>query len=118
MSVDDLNAKASQRKSQRFKVSWASRVLMPDRRIIAARTKDVSAGGVGFELSEQLPVGSDISMELSPWVGGKQYSIRAKCVVTYSMILAGSVGFSHGVRFSMIPDDQLASLKKVIKSLE
>lgn len=118
MLPEDLSGETSQRKSQRFKVSWASRVLTSDRRIVAARVKDVSAGGVGFELDEQIPIGDSVSMELSPWVGAKQYVIRAKCVVTYSMILGGNAGFSHGVRFSSISDDQLALLKQVIKSIE
>ncbi len=118
MSSEDPAGDISQRKSQRYRVSWASRVLTADRRILAARTKDVSVGGVGFELDEQLSVGAEISIELSPWVGSKQYLIRAKCIVTYSMILAGSVGFSHGVRFSPISDQYLSELKSVIKSIE
>jgi hypothetical protein len=121
-SKPDLGSKsaggAQQRKSQRFKVKWPSRVLLPDRRIIAAKTRDVSSGGVGFELDESLPVGSELSIEISPWSAGKQYVIRAKCVVTYSMILSGNAGFSHGVRFSFIPPDQLAQLKQVLKALE
>ncbi|MFT5420129.1 MAG: c-di-GMP-binding flagellar brake protein YcgR [Candidatus Endobugula sp.] len=109
--------KESLRKSLRVKVNWSSRVLTPDRRILAARTKDVSEGGLGFELQEGLAVGAECNIELTPWSKGKQYLIRAKCIVTYSMLMASNAGFSHGVRFSFVPPDQLADLKKIIKEI-
>ena len=118
MSIEADGAGFSERKSRRFKVSWPSRVLMPDRSIVAARVKDVSDGGVGFEFAEQLPIGSEVSIELSPWHKGRQYTIRAKCSVVYSMLLAQSVGFSYGAKFFMIPDDQLAQLKLIMKGLD
>ncbi|MFT7388236.1 MAG: hypothetical protein ACI8VC_001481 [Candidatus Endobugula sp.] len=108
---------AQQRRNPRFKVNWSSRALMADKRIIAVRTKDVSVGGVGFECGESLPVGSNVSIELTPWVGGKKYAIRAKCLVTYNMLLAGNAGFSHGVRFTFVPPKQLEELKIILKSL-
>ncbi len=114
----NLTDGAQKRKAQRFKVNWASRVLLPDKRILAARTRDVSVGGVGFDLDEGVPVGGEVSIELAPWLKGRQLIIRAKCVITYSMILAGNAGFSHGVRFSNIPEEHLKTLKMVIKSLE
>lgn len=90
---------------------------MPDKRIIAIRTRDVSVGGVGFDCGESLSVGSAVNIELTPWVGGKKYVIRAKCIVTYNMLLAGNAGFSHGVRFTFIPPEQMENLKMVLKSL-
>lgn len=109
---------AQERRSQRFKVSWPSRVLMPNQEIVAARTKDVSAGGVGFELIEQLPLGAEISIELSPWHNGQQHIIRARCTIMYSMLLAKSAGFSHGAKFSVISADQMSRLKVLMKGLE
>jgi hypothetical protein len=108
---------AQQRRSPRFKVNWSSRALMSDKRIVAIRTRDVSVGGIGFECGESLPVGSDVNVELTPWMGGKKYVIRAKCIVTYNMLLAGNAGFSHGVRFTYVPPEQLEDLKMVLKSL-
>lgn len=116
--AEEINKDIQKRQSKRFKVNWSSRVLLPDRRIIAARTRDVSIGGAGFELDEGVAVGTEVSMELTPWSGGKQYTIRAKCVITYSMILSGNLGFSHGVRFAMVPPEQLAQLKKILSALE
>lgn len=116
--TEEAEKGASLRRSERFVVSWPSRILLPDGRILAARTKDVSEGGVGFELDEALPVGTQISMELSPWVAGKQQVIRAKCAVTYNMILAGNSGFSHGVKFTAIPNEYAETLKSVLKSLK
>ena len=115
-----LNAPAplkNGRQSQRFKVSWPSRVLLPGKRILSARTKDVSIGGVGFELDEGISVDTDINIELSPWMNGRQYTIRAKGVVTYNMLLAGGAGFSHGIKFTFVPPEQLADLKSILKSL-
>jgi len=114
----DVTEGAQQRKSQRFKVNWASRILLPDKSIVAARTRDVSVGGIGFDLDHGIPVGEEVSIELAPWLKGKQLIIRARCVVTYSMILGGNAGFSHGVRFSNIPEEHLKTVKMVIKSLE
>jgi len=111
------NSSAKQRSNPRFKVNWSSRALMADKRIISVRTKDVSLGGVGFECGESLPVDSSVNLELTPWVGGKKYVIRAKCLVTYNMLLAGNAGFSHGVRFTFVPPEQLEDLKIVLKSL-
>ena len=108
---------AQQRRSPRFKVNWSSRALMSDKRIVAIRTRDVSVGGIGFVCGESLPVGSDVNVELTPWMGGKKYVIRAKCIVTYNMLLAGNAGFSHGVRFTYVPPEQLEDLKMVLKSL-
>lgn len=114
----DAKTSARQRKSPRFKVDWPSRALLPGKRIIAIRTKDVSVGGVGFESGESMAVGSEVNIELTPWVGGREYVIRAKCVITYNMLLAANAGFSHGVRFTYVPPEQLDNLKMVLKSLE
>lgn len=117
MAEEDLVGE-QKRKSKRFNVSWASRILLADKRIVAARTKDVSDGGLGIELIDNIPVGTEVSIEFSPWVGGKQFLIRAKCMVTYSMIMSGSSGFSCGMRFLALPPVHSASLKQVLKLLE
>ncbi len=109
---------ASRRQSKRFKVNWGTRLLFPNKRIFPARTKDISLGGLGFDFDMQLPVGQELNIELSPWITGKQYIIRAKGVVTYNMIKGGDAGFSYGLKFTMIPKDQLEQLKEVIKILE
>jgi hypothetical protein len=109
---------SSQRQSQRYKVSWPSRLLFADKRIVAIRTHDVSSGGIGFEYGQQLPVGQEVSVEVSPWIRGKQYAIRAKGVVTYNMILSGNSGFSHGLKFTQIPLDQFEQLTEILASLE
>jgi hypothetical protein len=108
----------ARRKSARYKVSWATRLLLSDKRIVAARTRDVSAGGVGFEYSEQLPIGAELNIELSPWLKGKQYVIRSKGVITYNMVLSGNSGFSHGLKFTMIPREQFEQLSEILKMLE
>lgn len=110
--------KRSERKSQRFKVGWPSRVLLPGKRIVAARTKDISVGGVGFELDEGVPVGTNVNIELTPWVNGQQYVIRAKGSITYSMLKGGDAGFSHGIKFTFVPPEQMDQLKKILKTLE
>ena len=106
------------RKNKRHRVSWATRLLFPNKQIVPARTKDVSAGGVGFEYEQKLAVGQEVSIELSPWMSGKQYTIRAKGVVTYNMIMSGNNGFSHGLKFTMIPKKQFEQLAEILKSLE
>ncbi|MGH1486370.1 MAG: PilZ domain-containing protein [Cellvibrionaceae bacterium] len=106
------------RKSKRYKVSWATRLLFADKTIVAARTRDVSSGGVGFEYDQQIPIGEEVNIEFSPMIQGKQYIIRAKGVVTYNMILSGSSGFSHGLKFTLIPRDQFDQLAEVLKSFD
>ncbi|ODS24670.1 hypothetical protein AB835_01990 [Candidatus Endobugula sertula] len=106
------------RKSKRYRVGWASRVMLPDRRIVAARTKDVSEGGIAFELDEAIPLGAHVNIELNPWHEGVQYAIRAKVVITYNMIMSGDSGFSHGLKFTFIPSEQLQQLKKFFKSMD
>lgn len=118
MSIETGNGSSHERKSQRYKICWSSRVLMPDHKIVAARARDVSVGGVGFESAEPLAMGAEISIELSPWHKGQQHVIRAKCIIVYSMLLAQSAGFSHGAKFSMIPADQLARLKSIMRGLD
>ena len=118
MFESDAQDRSNERRSQRFNVGWPSRVLLPGRKILPARTKDISEGGVGFELDEGVSVGTDINIELTPWVGGQQYTIRAKGVVTYSMLMGGDAGFNHGIKFTFVPPDQLKQLKKILKSLE
>ena len=108
---------AQQRRDPRFKVNWPSRALLPDKRILGVRVRDVSVGGVGFDCTESLSVGSSVNIELTPWFGGKKCVIRVKCVVTYNMLLAGNAGFSHGVRFTDVQSGQLDDLKMVLKSL-
>ena len=108
----------SRRKSKRYKVSWPTRILFPSKKIMPARTKDVSSGGVGFEYKDKLPVGQELSLEFSPWLNGKQYVIRAKGVVTYTMIMSGSNGFSHGFKFTMIPKEQFEALSEILRFLE
>lgn len=116
--TEEENQGAQKRQSKRFKVSWPSRVLFPDKRIVAARLKDVSVGGVGLEIIENLPVGTEVSIEFTAWVSGRENVIRAKCVTTYSMIMSGNSGFSCGMRFAMIPPEHLAELKKILKQLD
>ena len=110
--------KKNERQSQRFKVGWPSRVLLPGKRIVSARTKDVSIGGVGFELDEEVAIGTSVNIELSPWVNGQRYVIRAKGAITYNMLKGGDAGFSHGLKFTFIPPDQMEQLKDILKSLE
>jgi len=114
----EAEERSSSRKSRRFNVGWVSRILLPGRRILPARTRDVSLGGVGFVLKESIPVGQEVNIELSPLVKGKQYTIRAKGNITFNMIMSGDGGFSHGLRFTLIPKDQFASLQEVLRSLE
>lgn len=108
----------SRRKSKRYTVSWPSRILLPGKRIISVRVKDVSSGGVGFEVVEKLPTGLEISIEMTPWVRGTEYNIRAKGVITYGMIKGGSAGFSHGLKFTLIPKDQFDVLAGLLKKFE
>lgn len=115
--VEGYGDGASQRKSERYRVNWPSRILLPNKAIVAVRTRDVSAGGIGFEMAQRLPDGTEVSIELSPCAGGKQYVLRAKCQIMYSMLLANGEGFSHGAKFSMIADDQLQTLKGILKRL-
>lgn len=106
------------RESKRYKVNWSSRLLFPDRRIVSARVRDVSAGGVGFEYESQIPNGTEVNVEFSPMIAGKKYLIRAKGMVMFSMILSGSSGFSHGLKFTMVPREQFAQLAEILKSFE
>ncbi len=116
--AEEEKSGASLRRSERYSVGWPSRVLLSDGRILAARTKDVSEGGVGFELDESVPVGTEISIELTPWAAGKQQVVRSKCAVTYSMIMSGNSGFSHGVRFTVMPTEYKEALKQILKTLK
>lgn len=106
------------RQSKRYKVNWSARLLLPDRRIESARVRDVSSGGVGFEYPDQLRDGTEVSIEFSPMIQGKKYLIRAKGVVMFSMILSGTSGFSHGLKFSLVPREQYAQLTEILKSFE
>ncbi|MEO0444297.1 MAG: PilZ domain-containing protein [Pseudomonadota bacterium] len=105
------------RKSKRFKVNWLSRVLLPDKKIVRVRTRDVSVGGVGFEYEQQLTKATEVNIEMSPIVKGKQYTIRAKGVVIYNMILSGNSGFSHGLKFTLIPKQHFEQLSSILKQL-
>lgn len=106
------------RKSKRYTVSWSSRLLFASKRIVPARTRDVSSGGVGFEYIKQIPVGTEINIEFSPMIKGRQYIIRAKGVVTYNMILSGDSGFSHGLKFTHIPREQFDKLAEILQLLD
>ncbi|MBX2807408.1 MAG: PilZ domain-containing protein [Cellvibrionaceae bacterium] len=106
------------RKSKRYRVSWASRILLPNKRIVAAKVKDVSMGGVGFEVDEPLTKGMSVSVELRPWSQGKRYVVRAKGVITYSMIRSASVGFGCGFKFTSIARDQFDDLTAILKRLD
>jgi len=106
-----------QRKQKRFKVNWSSRLLFSDRSLHVARVRDISSGGLGFEFGEQLPNGTKLNIEFSPLINGKKYLIRAKGEVMFSMILSGSSGFSHGLKFTLIPRDQFEQLSEILKSI-
>jgi c-di-GMP-binding flagellar brake protein YcgR len=108
----------SRRKHKRYIVSWATRILFADKRIAHARTRDVSAGGVGFEFEEQIPNGTEINIEITPLVKGNQYQIRAKGVITYNMIMAGNSGFTHGLKFTFIPRDHFEELTQILKDFD
>ena len=108
----------SRRKSKRYKVSWPARLLFANRRIVPARVRDVSLGGVGFEYGESIAVDAEVNIELSPMFKGKQYLIRAKGVVTYSMILASGSGFSYGLKFTYISRDQFEDYIKILRVLD
>lgn len=106
------------RQSKRYKVNWSSRLLFPDKRIEPARIRDVSSGGVGFEYPNQIPEGTEISVEFAPMIQGKKYLIRAKGEIMFSMILSGSSGFSHGLKFTLVPREQFAELTEILSSFE
>lgn len=106
------------RKQKRFKVNWSSRLLLADRSLHSVRIRDVSSGGVGFEHAVQIPNGTEVNIEFSPMVGGKKYLIRAKGEVMFSMILSGSAGFSHGLKFTLVPREQFEQLTEILKSFD
>lgn len=115
MSDEDVHQR---RKNKRYKVNWGSRLLLPGKRIVASRVRDVSSGGVCFEYDQQLPVGQEVNIEMNPMIKGKPYSIRAKGVVTFNMILSGNNGFSHGLKFTFVPKEQFEHLAEIISGLE
>jgi len=106
------------RQNKRFNVNWPSRLLFVDRSLHAARVRDVSSGGVGFEYDIQIPNGTRINIEFTPLVNGKKYLVRAKGEVMFNMMLKGGAGFSHGLKFTLIPQEQFAQLTEILKSLE
>ena len=105
------------RKSQRFKVNWASRLMLPNKKIVRVRTRDISSGGIGFEYEYQLAAGTEVNIEMTPMIKGKQYNIRAKGVVTYNMILSGTSGFSHGLKFTLVPKEHFEQLSEILKDM-
>ena len=106
------------RKSKRYTVSWSTRLLFADKRIVPARTRDISSGGIGFEYEEQIPVGTEVNIEVSPMIKGKQYVIRAKGVITYNMIMSGNSGFSHGLKFTLVPKEQFEQLSQILQAFD
>jgi hypothetical protein len=109
-------AEEKRRQNKRYNVNWSSRLLFADKRIVSARVRDVSSGGVGFEYAIQIPNGTEVSVEFSPMVVGKKYLVRAKGLIMFSVIMSGNLGFSHGLKFTLISRDQFAQLAEILES--
>lgn len=106
-----------ERKAVRYRVNWSARIMLPDRRIVPARTRDVSEGGFGFVMDEQVQVGTNVNIEATPWIDGQQLVIRAKGEITYSMLMSAGSGFSLGLKFTLVPPEHKKALNKALKQL-
>jgi hypothetical protein len=71
---------------------------------IGGRCRELSEGGAGAALHEQLPTGEVVALELSP-------SLRLYAAVRYLH------GFYHGFEFVMLRDRQRQALHQLCASL-
>lgn len=110
-----MPADESRRKSRRYRVSWPTRLLLKSKKILSVKTRDVSSGGVSFESEHRFFAGDPLGIELSPWVSGKKYVIRASGLVTFNMILSDGDGFSHGFKFTSISKAHYDELVEILK---
>ena len=77
----------------------------------AARTRDISTGGLFVETPVALPVGAPIEIELS--LTGNRHSIRAEV----AWVLGGSDGTTEGVGVRFPSDDKSKLLKVKIEEI-
>lgn len=71
------------------------------RKVLRAKTVDVSLGGLCLMVPEQLPVGQKCNIGFEAPLNGKMVRIFAVAKVAYS-ILSGTDGFRTGLQFTEI----------------
>ena len=81
---------------------------------IPARVTEISIAGVGLLAGTQLFDGAPCSvvLELPPAIGTPRY-LTLNCAVVYS-VLTNSAEFRVGLKFVVIADDTLTTLRKIV----
>lgn len=117
MSADGYSA---QRRFPRHRIRIPLLVTLPDvtfRKLIPIHSRDISAGGIGFETSRELPLDSHSSLVISGLAGLPQ-AAAIEGVVIYSSRDPVSGRYSVGVEFTAFIGVTREELSAAIASWE
>jgi c-di-GMP-binding flagellar brake protein YcgR len=96
----------------RYPLHGRAQVALPDHRVLAARTLDISEGGVCIITEETISVGATYPLRFEISVNGKVHVIMASGKAVYG-VFASQGGFRVGFQFMESDPDR----KQLIKSL-
>ena len=113
-SAGVVQAFATERRWQRFKLDLPLRVVIPQKHkttIVSGRGTEISEGGLAIFAGTELHLGDHINVEFTPPYSGKPLRVPA--------IVRNRSGYSYGVEFSSATpeeDQRIANFRVLLQS--
>jgi PilZ domain len=107
---------AERREHARRTLRVHAKMLLPNKTVVAVRTIDIGAGGMGVSAPQDLRSGTAVAVQvqLPNPSGGERETLLAQATVTHSVLSAAEQGFKIGLRFSL-SDSATAVLMRYLK---
>lgn len=113
---DVVRRGAALRRHEREYFASTVQLLTPQRRIVEARTLDISLGGLRLVLPANLAVGSRCGLRLVvPRVPFGASTVVAEAEVTSIVFSGRENGFLAGLRFTTLPQEPRATLQAYLR---
>lgn len=113
-----MSEESSERREHiRYTVNWRARIALEDTSMINATVINISDGGISFQCSPLIPVGSLIKIEFYFSHQQKSAKVRAAIKVTFNTIMADNKGAQIGAIFIKVGSQYEPMLKKIVEKL-
>lgn len=111
ISTDDMPAHPEFRRHERGRLACTVFLLLPNRRIVEARTVDISVGGMRLVTPMNLPLQLVCGVKLIvPGIPSGAHTVMAQAQVSNIVFSGRENGFLVGLRFTSLPTSGLQAI--------
>lgn len=111
ISADNTQSHPEFRRHERGRLACTVHLLLPNRRILEARTVDISVGGLRLVTPVNLPLQTPCGVKLVvPGIPSGAHTVMAQAQVTNIVFSGRENGFLVGLRFTNLPESGLKAV--------